>query len=285
MTGLRPGFVVLTMGNRPARLAAALASARSQCPNGPIVVVANGVRPELPDDVATVHLPHNLGIPGGRHRGVRALDADVAFFLDDDAHYLHPGVTQRVLDAMDADPALAVVSLRIVDESGATLRRHVPRLGESSADRSGPVTYFLGGACAIRTAAYREVGGYASDFFYGHEELDLSWRLLEAGHHLHYDAQPAVQHPHVAPTAHQVWRYRRLGRNRVLLARRRLPAPLHVVHPTVWLVASMVRLRGLDARRAYLRGWREGWAADVDRHAMPWSTVVRMGRLRRPPLL
>jgi hypothetical protein len=54
-----------------------------------------------------------------------------------------------------ADPALGIVSFRIADEQGRTLRRHVPRLGAGDPLRRGPVTAFLGGGHALSAAMLR----------------------------------------------------------------------------------------------------------------------------------
>jgi GT2 family glycosyltransferase len=33
--------------------------------------------------------------------------------------------------------------------------------------------------CAIRRSAYLEAGGLPDAFFFAHEEIDLSWRLID----------------------------------------------------------------------------------------------------------
>ena len=86
------GAVVLTQGRRPAELGAAVGSLLAQ--RGvevDVVVVGNGWAPEgLPDGVRTVHLPEDVGIPGGRNAGVGAVSGDLLFFLDDDARLPRP---------------------------------------------------------------------------------------------------------------------------------------------------------------------------------------------------
>jgi hypothetical protein len=54
---------------------------------------------------------------------------------------------------------------------------------------------FLGGACALRREAYDSVGGYFTELFYGHEELELSWRLIDAGWMIEYLDDVRVTHP------------------------------------------------------------------------------------------
>ncbi len=273
------------MGSRPGELAAAVASIRGQTVTGPVLIVAQGVDVVAPEGAQVLRLESNMGIPGGRDAGMRTIDADVVFFLDDDARYVDASVADRVLRTMDERHDIAAVSLRIVDESGATLQRHVPRLGVRSADRSGDVVMFLGGACAIRRSAYLSVGGYFPDFFYGHEEMDLAWRMLDAGMAVRYDAIPAVIHPHTAISATDPDRWRLLARNRVWLARRRLPHPLDWIHAGIWLLIGLVRAGKAAERLTYWRGWRMAWQDPVDRRPLSWRTVLRMVRLGRPPVV
>jgi GT2 family glycosyltransferase len=273
------------MGTRPDDLEACLGSIERQDATGPVLLVAQGVDVAVPAGVDVLRLEDNVGVPGGRDAGLKAIDADVVFFLDDDARYEDTRVVTRVLELMRRRPELAAVSLRIVDEGGVTLRRHVPRIGAGSADRSGPVTTFLGGACAIRRSAYLDVGGYEADFVYAHEELDLAWRVLDGGWTIEYLAEPAVVHPHVPIAGADEHRWWLLGRNRVWLARRRLPHPIDWAHSLIWLAVGWMRARSGPRRRNYAAGWRSGWRGDVERDPMTWATVWRMTRQGRPPLV
>ena len=203
-------------------------------------------------------------------------------FLDDDA--VLRGDSTRILAAFDDDPRLGAVALRLVDEDGATARRHVPRLGGRDGDHSGDVALFLGGACVLRRDAYDQVGGYFTDLFYGHEEVELCWRLVDAGWRIRYLADVEVFHPRTDIERHPAgWEL--TGRNRVLIARRTLPWPIAVVHVTAWLLLGLWRAPAGEHRQRYLQGWRRGWRIEVDRDPISWRGVWRLLRLGRPPIL
>ncbi len=190
----------------------------------------------------------------------------------------------RVVDAFDADPGLGAVALRLVDEQGETARRHVPRPGGRHPERSGEVALFLGGACAIRREAYEQVGGYFTELFYGHEEVELCWRLVDAGWRIRYLADVEVFHPRTTIERHAAgWEL--TGRNRVLIARRTLPWPIAAVHVSVWLLLGLWRAPAGEHRRRYVDGWRKGWRVDVDRAPISWRGVWRLTRLGRPPIV
>ena len=115
---VRLGVVVLTMGDRPADLAALLDSVLAQ--DGPpmhIVVVGNGcVLPSLPPGVQGVGLAENLGVPGGRNAALAALrehrDVDVVMYLDDDGLLPDQRTAERVREAFAGNPQLGIVSFR-----------------------------------------------------------------------------------------------------------------------------------------------------------------------------
>ena len=151
--------------------------------------------------------------------------------------------------------------------------------------RSGPVTTFLGGACAIRREVLDRVGGLPDNFFYAHEETDLAWRALDDGWDIFYGANTAMFHPATAPSRHATY-YRLNARNRVWLARRRLPWPLVPVYTGTWALLTVVRTRDRDGLSTWFRGFGEGWRTDPgDRDPMSWRTVWRMTRLGRPPII
>jgi GT2 family glycosyltransferase len=293
---IKVGAVVITMGNRPAELRALLDSvAKQDGDRVEVVVVGNGSPvPDVPDGVRTIELPENLGIPGGRNVGIEAFRAggtdgcsvDVLLFLDDDGLLARTDTAELCREAFAADPGLGIISFRIADpDTGETQRRHVPRLRASDPLRSSRVTTFLGGANAVRTKVFAEVGGLPDEFFYAHEETDLAWRALDAGWTIEYRSDMVLYHPTTAPSRHAVY-HRMVARNRVWLARRNLPAVLIPVYLGVWMLLTLLRRPSRAALRAWFGGFREGWTSPCGpRRPMRWRTVWRLTRLGRPPVI
>jgi GT2 family glycosyltransferase len=266
-------------------LAAAVASLRAGGDDAEVVVVENGGPPGFAlEGVRTVRSDENLGVPGGRDLGVQATDASVIGFLDDDAQLLSPDTAAIIAAEFDRAPALGAIGFRIVDEHRESSRRHVPRVGGGSAERGGRVATFLGGACAIRRDAYLRAGGYWSDLFYAHEELELSWRLHEIGYEVAYEPRVEVVHPSTPISRHSDGWWR-TGRNRVMIARRDLPWPVAIAHVSTWLLGGLLRAPGRTCKAAYVRGWWVGWSQRVERRPVRWRTVVRLSRLGRPPVV
>ncbi|WP_420450879.1 glycosyltransferase family 2 protein [Ilumatobacter sp.] len=279
-------WVILTMGNRPDELRRAIASALHDDPGVAVVVVANGAGPIRVDDerVDVVELAENVGAPGGRDVAVRRVRSDLVGFLDDDAE-LAPGATARIRGAFAREGRLGAVTLHLVDEDGRTQRRHLPRIGASSADVGGEVALLLEGACAMRRSAYLDAGGYFTDLIYAHEAVELCWRLVDRGWAIRYLADVEVLHPRT-PIGRHPDGWRRTGRNRVWIARRTLPWPVAAVHVVAWLVEGARRAPAGEPRRSYLAGWVEGWqTGSFDRAPIGWRTVWRLTRLGRPPVV
>jgi GT2 family glycosyltransferase len=137
----------------------------------------------------------------------------------------------------------------------------------------------------VRRVAFDEVGGWPDAFFFGHEGIDLAWRMWDAGWELHYAADLVVRHPTTLPSRHALF-FRLTARNRVWVARRNLPWPLVPVYLAAWTLLTQVRLaRQPGDLRVWWRGFVEGWRTDPGpRRAMRWRTVAHLARLGQPPI-
>jgi GT2 family glycosyltransferase len=287
----RIAVVIVTMGTRPAELDALLESvARQSAPAARVVVVGNGTPlAGLPAWVTGLPLDQNLGCPGGRNAGLKLLldtgDVDVVVDLDDDGLLIADDVFERLQQLYATAPALGIVSFRVADEHGRTLRRHVPRLRAGDPMRRGPVTAFLGGGHALSVPMLRQIGDWPASFFFEHEETDLAWRALDARWDIWYEPDIVLQHPRTPPDRHPV-HYRNTARNRVWVARRRLPAVLVPAYLAVWTAITLARTHSASALRAWAAGFAEGVRTPAGpRRPMRWSTVWRMTRLGRPPVI
>lgn len=279
-------WVVLTRGDRPEDLNRAIASIRNADPDGEVVLVCNGCvdHSGLADRV--VASDENLGVPGGRNLGWRAATGDVVVFLDDDARFGSASL-DRVQETFEAEPDLAVITFRIEDpDTGATARRHIPRVGASGIDRASDVTAFLGGACAIRRSVLVTLDGFWAELFYSHEETDFSWRAIDAGFRIAYDPETTVLHPADEPRSRHADAVFYSMRNRVFLARKALPVPLGFIHVTIWLMVGLARVRSSGEAGALWRGFRSGFQRlTSERRPIRWPTVWRLTRLGRPPII
>jgi GT2 family glycosyltransferase len=282
------GCVVLSQGNRPEELRRALDSVLTQRDvDVDCVVVGNGWAPvDLPPGARAVALTENVGVPEGRNLGTADVRGEVLLFLDDDAELVGADLLARVVERFDADPSLAVLQPRAIDPDGApTSRRHIPRLRAGDPDRPGDVAWFWEGASFLRRSALEAAGGWPGTFFYGHEGIEVAWRVIDAGGRVNYAPDLAVRNPEAAPFRGDRHRYFD-ARNRVWVARRNLPVPLLVAYLTVWVSATLARARSMADVRAAIRGFRDGARMPAGpRRPIRWRTAWRLTRLGRPPVI
>ncbi|MGH8968524.1 MAG: glycosyltransferase family 2 protein [Actinomycetes bacterium] len=287
---MRPsiGAVILSMGTRPDEMPRALESLlRQRDVDLDLVVVGNGWAPSgLPAGIRTVHLTENVGVPEGRNVGAAQVEGDYVFFYDDDAYLPDEHVLSRLAAVLAGNPSIGAVQPRPVDPTGKpSPRRWVPRLRVSDPTRGGVVTWIWEGVFLIRRTAFETAGGWPGHFFYGHEGIDLMWRVWDAGYVGWYAPEIQVNHPATSPTRHAVY-YRMNARNRVWVALRNLPWPLVVAHLLVWTAISIVRIRSPHALRQWLEGLREGFRGGYgERRPMSWRTVLRLTLAGRPPVI
>jgi GT2 family glycosyltransferase len=287
---MRPSFgcIVLTEGRRPEDLQRALESLRSQRDvDVDVVVVGNAWKPAaLPEGVHAVELAENRGVPGGRNAGVPHVEGDLLLFLDDDARFPDADALARIGAMFAEDETLGALSPRVEDPNGRPAPRHwVPRLCVGDRTRSSDVTVVSEGAVVVRRRAFEQAGGWPGHFFFFHEGIELSWRMLDAGYRIWYAGDVVALHP--APLARKRGQYRYLSsRNRVWVARRNLPLPMAAAHVGAWFLRTALSLRSPRDAQDALRGYRDGLQQPAgERRPVSWRTVWRMTRAGRPPVI
>jgi GT2 family glycosyltransferase len=280
--------VVLTMGERPEELQQAVCSVlRQRDVDVDVVVVGNGWRPTgLPEKVRTVSLLDNVGIPAGRNAGASLVSGELLFFLDDDAVLPRDDLLATIANRFAHDERLGLLQPRVADPHGARPpRRWTPRLRVGDPERSSYATVVWEGAVALRADVFRQAGGWADEFFYAHEGIDLTWRVWDTGAVAWYAGDIVVHHPANDP-ARSAFYYRYNARNRVYVARRNLPIPLVPLYLAVWIAITVIRLRPRSALRIWFAGLLEGMRTPCGRRRpLRWRTVLRMSLAGRPPVV
>ncbi len=198
--------VVIPVRDNPfgiARLVEALRGLR-------VVIVDDGsATPVLESDFATIHsdtriLRHtrSKGPAAARNAGLRACDTDFVAFLDSDV-VPRRGWLEALLGHF-CDPAVALVAPRIValHRSDSLVARYEAvrssldlGLREAPVVPFGTVSYVPSAAIICRRRALLEVGGFDESLESG-EDVDLCWRLNEAGARLRYEPIATVAHDH-----------------------------------------------------------------------------------------
>lgn len=293
MTGqLEVGVVVLTMGSRREKLRKALASLSRQVGvHLDVVVAVNGdTAVEAPEGMRVLLNGSNLGIPAGRNRGAELVEGEFIFFLDDDSWLLSNTFLADAAAILRTDDSLGMIQPRIVDPDrrGEEPTRWIPRLRKGQPERSSEAFSVLETAVLLRRDTFDATGGWPDEFFYGHEGIELAWRVWDAGRRVEYRGDLEVAHPVVDPYRHRERHYFS-ARNRVWLARRCLRWPFSWAYVTTWTLHHLVRALPENAGRVWWEGWWDGWSEGPfsagRRRKLRWATHLKMALHGRPPVV
>lgn len=204
----------------------------------------------VPVPGAMLRLAHNRGPAAARNAGLAHVTTPLVAFVDDDVE-LPDGWLVPLLGHF-TDPRLALVAPRVATSDSASPVAWYERdnspldLGpEPARVRAGSrVSYVPAAAIVCRLAALRDVGGFDESLRSG-EDVDLVWRLDEAGWRCRYE--PAVQVHHDPRPSWRAWARQRVtyGASAAPLARRhhRALAPIRMSGWSVatWALAAFQR--------------------------------------------
>ncbi|MFA5508327.1 MAG: glycosyltransferase [Vulcanimicrobiota bacterium] len=166
----------------------------------------------------------NTGRSGARNRGVREARGDLILFTDADI-IAEPDLLQQHFDYHSRFPGDAVVGCEVQVNTLEEYReyREDPQAhARHSVNRTTvPWHYFLTGNASARKADLLRVGGFDEDFTgYGHEDLELGYRLQQSGCVLRYNPFAVNYHWHPVPYEEQCQKMFLAGKSTVRFYRK-----------------------------------------------------------------
>jgi mycofactocin glycosyltransferase len=181
---------------------------------------------------AGVRLDANRGPAAARNAARSMFDTPLVAFLDADVATPDPEWAHRLLWHFD-DPRVGLVAPRVLGEPGSPLD-----LGDLPARiRAGTrVSYVPGAALLVRTEALDSVGGFDERLRFG-EDVDLVWRLDEAGWHCRFDPTVTVWHEPRGSWPERLRQHAGYGTSAAPLAMRH-PGALSPIHVNGWTAAT-----------------------------------------------
>ena len=144
--------------------------------------------------------PENLGVAKGRNYALQKGKAPIIIMLDDDAVLQNKDCLVNLLTEFkqtNTDKPKAIVSFKVLYYDNLQMQENAlphKKFNEYK-DRSFFETYYYaGGAHAIKREVIEKLGEYPADFFYGMEEYDLAYRILDAGYSIVYSDKIVMLH-------------------------------------------------------------------------------------------
>ncbi|MBX9893350.1 MAG: glycosyltransferase family 2 protein [Chitinophagaceae bacterium] len=203
--------------------------------------------------------PENLGVARGRNYALQFSTAPIIIMLDDDAEMGNPDCLIRLLEVFEqnSERSTAIVSFKVLYHStGAMQENALPHKNFAAyKDKSFFETYyFAGGAHAIKRSVLDATGNYPEDFFYGMEEYDLSYRIINKGYRIVYSDKIIMLHKESPEGRTPTWqKLQMMWVNKSKVAWRYLPTVYFYTTAFMW------SLQYLKISRFYLPGFVQGW--------------------------
>src|SRR4030095_15028827 len=144
--------------------------------------------------------PENLGVANGRNFALAKGKAPIIIMLDDDAVLQNKDCLTNLVkefDESNTERPKAIVSFKILYYDNLQMQKNAlpHKRFEKYKDKSFFETYYYaGGAHAIKRDVIEKLGEYPADFFYGMEEYDLAYRILNAGYSIVYSDKIVMLH-------------------------------------------------------------------------------------------
>ncbi len=194
-----------------------------------------------------------LGVAGGRNVLIKKAKGDILITLDDDAAFRFDNSIEQITHVFNTFPDVGLIAFKIVDIDGhhekkvrVPFRRAVVKKNPDIVDMSQYVSYYLGGGHAARKKVYEDCGLYQEDLFFGAEELDLSYRIIEKGYSILYCPDIFIEHyPHLNSLNRVRSGYMYYSiRNKIWINYKYLPALPFVINTCFWslvLLAASIR--------------------------------------------
>jgi N-acetylglucosaminyl-diphospho-decaprenol L-rhamnosyltransferase len=236
--------------------------------------------------VDVLELGENVGYGAACNQGIARASAELVLLLNPDAWPVEDGI-ERLLRCAERHPGLGAVGPELRAPDGVRQPSAVPfptrwwlgRPAITSAHSRIPLIrlptlrggskFLVGAALLVRRQAVEQIGGFDPSFFMFYEEVDLCWRLHEAGWGV--ASCPEAKFVHVGGTSTRrnwaaMYREQLLGHLRFLAKHRGSTEAEHARR----LLARAVRVRSWAASGKEAEALRAtvGWLMSADATAL-----------------
>jgi GT2 family glycosyltransferase len=157
----------------------------------------------------------NYGYCGGNNRAVPYANGDILLFLNNDVR-VEPDWLQGLSKCFQKDNSVAAVQPKMLSDKNPSFFEYAGAAGgyldrfaypfcrgrifdtlEKDAgqyDYETDIFWASGAALAVRKQVFEDLGAFDEDFEFHMEEIDLCWRLWNAGHKVRFCSSSTVYH-------------------------------------------------------------------------------------------
>lgn len=144
--------------------------------------------------------PENLGVAKGRNFAMEKGKAPIIIMLDDDAVLQNKDALvnlKKEFELTNTNKPKAIVSFKVLYYDTLEMQENgLPhkRFSEFKNKSFFETCFYAGGAHAVKREVIEKSGKYPDDFFYGMEEYDLAYRIIDAGYSIVYSDKVVMLH-------------------------------------------------------------------------------------------
>lgn len=163
----------------------------------------------------TIQLPTNQGFAGGYNNALKEVEAEYYVLLNSDVE-VSANWTKPIIDLMDTDKSIAAYQPKIRSyhqkthfEYAGAAGGYIDWLGypfcrgrvfdsyeedKGQYDDTQEIFWATGACMFVRADVFHQLGGFDAHFFAHMEEIDLCWRMKNAGYKIMYASASTVYH-------------------------------------------------------------------------------------------
>lgn len=260
--------VITVNFNQPVVTEALLASiaATNTYTNIEMIVVDNGSKVNPVDEwrvkypaVKFIRSEINLGFAGGNNVGIEAALGEYLFLVNNDTEFT-PGLVGTLVDALEANPAIGIISPKIKYFQTPHILQYVgftpmnyftcsnKCVGQFEEDKgqydhiTAPTGFCHGAAMMLRTEAVKKAGLMTENFFLYYEEMDWNEHIKRAGYEAWVCTDALIYHKEsVSVGQKSKLKEYFMNRNRILFIRRNAPLFKRLVFYVYFMLAVFPR--------------------------------------------
>lgn len=165
--------------------------------------------------IELISFKENHGFCGGYNRAIKMIDAEYVVLLNTDVEVTENWI-DPILQKFEADPDIRAIQPKILSHRDKDRFEYAGAAGgfidimgypfcrgrifetlekdEGQYNDAKDIFWASGSCLFIHQATYMDLGGLDEDFFAHMEEIDLCWKIWNAGYKVHYCPQSTVYH-------------------------------------------------------------------------------------------
>ncbi|MEK0290649.1 glycosyltransferase [Caldifermentibacillus hisashii] len=209
----------------------------------------------------------NLGVAGGRNKGVELANYEYMVFLDDDAEFLSPNALTQIEKKFEINKGINILAFKIYNNNFDLYNWAYPKRLLKLQDKDFYTNMYIGCGHAIRKSFFLSVNGYSNNLFFWGEEIELSLKSFAYNNSpVLYTGDIQVLH-RVTPKgriSEKNGRYYYKVRNRLAIINNIYPTPFRQLYNLFYLCAYGVKSLLIKTTKQYLSGLKDYKSVKMD---------------------